>query len=557
MVLLNKKHYNPDYVGELIDQAAVRYPDRILFEHGNMTLSAKEASEKSTILAKRLAQWKLTDGSIFVIAPNSIYQPLVMYAAAKVGMAYCCMEKTVAVSYWLSMIKDFRVKALVYHPMYLAEVLKLKHTHKSLKLICLDTLSSMDPDFPMPSRATLTSLHDSKLSLAIDSVLCSNSILENVTLPKLLTSNPVLLAFTSGTSNGTIRKAITLTHENIMYITAAPPIYDKHTKNFLHFGLSWMTAARRLFSCVTQGQTLVFADQPNLTPLQNHIAAKTERFNCTGTTMRDIANASPEIIQALKRHCEKIGQELIMKVIHVVCPEINLTQYYGSTETSLKGCMLSPEDHLAVLLNPTEKNTRRIGSVGKPELGIQVKVFDENNNECPVGVKGDLVLRTPSMSPGYYNNPTKTAELFRNGWINMGDVGYIDEDGYVYVEGRKNEYEIFTHSARLLDKRELENAIDRVDGVEQSIVTVASFDDSRKMIVFVAKNPNYEMDKLLLKSRIMEDLKLICSRGNLPHKIYIMNNFPLSIVAEKVLVNVMVQDVEAGKNVEDIIYKKQ
>lgn len=79
---------------------------------------------------------------------------------------------------------------------------------------------------------------------------------------------------------------------------------------------------------------------------------------------------------------------------------------------------------------------RKPGAVGPAVWGVTVKVFDEEGNEVPTGELGEIVIRGHNTMKGYYNKPDATAKAFRTGWFHTGDIGRMDEDGYVYIVDR-------------------------------------------------------------------------------------------------------------------------
>ncbi len=84
---------------------------------------------------------------------------------------------------------------------------------------------------------------------------------------------------------------------------------------------------------------------------------------------------------------------------------------------------------------------RRAYSVGKPIWGTQTQVWDDDGNELPPGTDnvGEVVTRGLHVMKGYLNNPQATADAFAGGWFHTGDLGYIDEDGFLFIVGRKKE----------------------------------------------------------------------------------------------------------------------
>jgi long-chain acyl-CoA synthetase len=89
--------------------------------------------------------------------------------------------------------------------------------------------------------------------------------------------------------------------------------------------------------------------------------------------------------------------------------------------------------------NPYERDRRRIGSVGRPS-GCEARIVDEGGAELPDGTAGEIAIRGPQVTPGYYKNPAASAAaFFPDGWFRSGDVGIRDGDGYFFVTGRIKE----------------------------------------------------------------------------------------------------------------------
>jgi long-chain acyl-CoA synthetase len=100
---------------------------------------------------------------------------------------------------------------------------------------------------------------------------------------------------------------------------------------------------------------------------------------------------------------------------------------YGLTEGS------------AALTGHSLEMEQKPGSVGKPLANVEVLVVDDNDQPVPVGEIGEVIARGPNVMKGYYNMPEETAAAMRNGWLHTGDLGRFDEDGYLYIVGRKKD----------------------------------------------------------------------------------------------------------------------
>jgi long-chain acyl-CoA synthetase len=105
----------------------------------------------------------------------------------------------------------------------------------------------------------------------------------------------------------------------------------------------------------------------------------------------------------------------------------------------LEGYGLS-ESASTTTVNPSP-DERKLLSIGKPIWGVQLRVVDEEERPLPPGAEhvGEIVLRGHNITKGYYKRPEATAEAFRGGWFHTGDLGYIDEDGFVFVVDRKKD----------------------------------------------------------------------------------------------------------------------
>jgi long-chain acyl-CoA synthetase len=121
----------------------------------------------------------------------------------------------------------------------------------------------------------------------------------------------------------------------------------------------------------------------------------------------------------------------------------------------LEGYGLSETSPLATF-NHFEKPSKP-GTVGQAIFGVEVKCFDENDSEVPCGERGEVVIRGANIMKGYYKRPEATSEAFRNGWFHTGDIGVMDDEGYLSIVDRKKD--MILRGGYNIYPRELEEVI--------------------------------------------------------------------------------------------------
>ncbi len=111
---------------------------------------------------------------------------------------------------------------------------------------------------------------------------------------------------------------------------------------------------------------------------------------------------------------------------------------------------------------------RKPGSVGKAITGVELLVVDENDQPVPTGEVGEVIARGPNIMQSYYNMPQETQAAMRNGWLHTGDMGYLDEDGYLYIVERKKD--LIIRGGFNIYPRDVEEVLNRHPAVIESAV---------------------------------------------------------------------------------------
>ena len=126
--------------------------------------------------------------------------------------------------------------------------------------------------------------------------------------------------------------------------------------------------------------------------------------------------------------------ELLKKALEVF--PCGFAQLYGQTESGPFTTVLKPEDHI---LDGSEEKVKRLASSGRAALNYEIRIVDDESRDVPVGEVGEIIGKSEAVMKGYWQMPEETAKKLKNGWLHTGDLGRMDEEGYVYIVERKND----------------------------------------------------------------------------------------------------------------------
>jgi fatty-acyl-CoA synthase len=138
-------------------------------------------------------------------------------------------------------------------------------------------------------------------------------------------------------------------------------------------------------------------------------------------------------------------------------PGTDFIQVYGLTEAGG-----------SVTFVPPEFSHAKPGSAGRPSQHTEIRCVGDDGAEVPVGVDGEILVRAPSVTPGYWADPALTEEMIVDGFIATGDMGHFDEDGFLYVSGRKDD--MIISGGMNIFPAEIEDVLRTLAGVEDAAV---------------------------------------------------------------------------------------
>jgi fatty-acyl-CoA synthase len=154
----------------------------------------------------------------------------------------------------------------------------------------------------------------------------------------------------------------------------------------------------------------------------------------------------------------------LMERMNERLPDVSVIQVYGMSEFPSLATLLSPEDY-----------ADKVGSAGKPNCVSQLRVVDGNDRDCPPGDVGEIVIRSPASMVGYHRQPEASAAALRGGWFHTGDLGYLDQDGFLFISGRSKD--LIISGGLNIYPAEIEHALERHPAVAEA--AVVGREDSR------------------------------------------------------------------------------
>jgi acyl-CoA synthetase (AMP-forming)/AMP-acid ligase II len=189
----------------------------------------------------------------------------------------------------------------------------------------------------------------------------------------------------------------------------------------------------------------------------------------------------------------------LLRRAHETFPDAELAQFYGATETaSIVTSMPHEERHL---------EGGRLGSVGQPVVGVEVAVVSSTGERCATGIAGEVIVRGPNVMAGYWEDAAATDAAFLDGWYRSGDVGYLDDEQYLYLLDRAKD--MIVTGGENVYSLEVEDAL----GSHPAVLEVAVFGVPDERWVEAVHAVVVVRDPSLLSDTLEDELREHCRRA--------------------------------------------
>jgi acyl-CoA synthetase (AMP-forming)/AMP-acid ligase II len=363
---------------------------------------------------------------IAVLQTNSHHYVEAYYAAAAVGAVFVPLNYRAKLPELEHMINTARVKTLLVGDRYVDVVAQLRPRLGSVR-----------------TYVAMESAHDGMPRL--DDLL--REAAPEFEVPEVDDDDVSILMYTSGTT--ALPKAVMLTYNDFTaYVCGNVELADGTPRGtaLLCVPLYHIAGATNIMTSMFTGRRLVllrqFDAQAWLETVQRERITHAFLVPTMVKQLVDhprLADYDLSSLQNVSYGGAAMPFPVIRRAIEVFPKNVGFVNAFGQTETTSTLTVLGPEDHrLEGSPEEVERRLKRLKSIGRPLPDVELKVVDDQGEELPRGAIGELWVSTPRVMKGYESQEGTTSPL-RDGWLPTRDMGWIDEDGYIFLAGRKDD----------------------------------------------------------------------------------------------------------------------
>ena len=285
-----------------------------------------------------------------------------------------------------------------------------------------------------------------------------------------------MILYTAGTTGSP--KGVMLSHDSFSsYIldNVAPADPDLVERNILSVPLYHVAGVQSMMAAVYGGRTLIIQRQFEAREWLELVEREQANRAMMVPTMLKMLMAHPQFrrhdlssLDVITYGAAPMPLDVIRQAI-AEFPGTSFINAFGQTETAATITMLPPEDHaLDGSPDDVERKIRRLSSIGRPLDDVDVRIVDEEGNPVATGEMGEIVARGPRLMTGYWRQDEATAETLREGWLYTGDLGYFDEDGYIFLGGRARDF--IKRGGEMISPEEVEQVLQSHPAVDEAAI---------------------------------------------------------------------------------------
>ncbi|MGH7893706.1 MAG: class I adenylate-forming enzyme family protein [Candidatus Binatia bacterium] len=305
-----------------------------------------------------------------------------------------------------------------------------------------------------------------------------------------------ILMYTSGTT--ALPKGVMLTHHDFTtYVCGTVELADGTPRGtaLVCVPLYHIAGATAVMTTLFAGRKIVLMPQFEATAWLRLVEKERVTHAFLVPTMvkqlldaPDFARRDLSSLQSLSYGGAAMPLPVVRRAIAMFPPTVGFVNAFGQTETTSTLTVLGPEDHrLTGSAAETETKLRRLGSIGRPLPDVELRVVGEDGTELVRGEVGEIVVRTPRVMKGYAGDAAASG-VDAGGWLHTRDMGWIDDAGYVFLAGRKDD--MIIRGGENIAPAEVEATLQLHPAVEEAaVVGIPDVEWGQRVAAAVALRP--------------------------------------------------------------------
>jgi len=443
------------FIHQFLEQSSTFYPDKIALIYQKQRVTYKEINNQANRLAHMFTKWGINKGDrVILLLENSLEYVVSYYGSLKIGAVIVPISTEIKESGLEFIITETKPKIIITSSTF-ERVLK----NSIMRGCCIEKVLIRNPKL---------NWSETPFTMISWDEIFGNEIYEN---PDISIDEESLasIIYTSGSMG--IPKGVMLSHRNIVSNTHAICQYLELSDNDIQMVVLpffYVMGKSLLNTHFAVGGTVVINNMflYPATVLNQMIDEKVTGFSGVPSTYAYLLHRSPLLSNSDKlsnlRYCSQAGghmaKQLKIALRQTLPDHTKIFIMYGATEASARLTYLDPSYY-----------ETKMESVGKEIPKMTIKIIGEEGTELPAGSIGELVAQGPSIMAGYWNDPDTTAKVLDVQGYHTGDLGYKDQDGFIFITGRKdNQLKVGGHR---INPQEIEDVILETDLVFEAFVT--------------------------------------------------------------------------------------